>query len=345
MKRRNFLSLSAAGIGMAGLSPASGAVSGRLYGTPIYANDQRRALGEDRMRLTLSRMEMPVEAWEPLMKMSRLWNAVLRNDATRKEFQASPRRFLVRNDIPLSVMKRSPQEFQLLQVICDPYVRHVAGSGNYRAFISHLSESNLLHNDAEDSLKNRIRSLIETDVEQLRAQLTRAGVSGTELSDLQGSADLYFIMQELSAVNSTTQAVIAAAVIAVVAVVVATFVAVGVNVIAALNLGFAISIAISAAIFTGGFGSCDNCHADVGVLANLEPKMRDNLNLTIRAARLTGQPTFEIQALKDYINTETRACLEAAESLAVLSLPKGREAREAVLEGVGRLTCQAAGLT
>jgi len=344
MKRRNFLSLSAAGIGMAGLNPASGAVSGRLFGAPLYAKNQQGALGEDRMRLTLSRMEMPVEAWEPLMKMSRVWNAVLRNDATRKEFQASPRRFLVRNGIPLTVMKRSPQEFQLLKIICDPYVRHVAGVGNYRAFISHLSENDLLHNDAEDSLRRRIRGLIETDVEQFRTQLTRAGFSGTELSDLQDSADLYFVVQELSAANSTTQAVVVAAIFVLVAVVAATYVSVGVNVIVALNLGFAISVAVSTAVFTGGGSTCSNCHADVGALANMEPKMRENLDLTIRVARLTGQPSFETEALKDYINTETRACLEAAESLAVLNLPKGREAREAVLQGVGRLTCQAAGL-
>ena len=72
--------------------------------------------------------------------------------------------------------------------------------------------------------------------------------------------------------------------------------------------------------------------------------MRENLDLTIRAARLTGQPSFETQALRDYIFTETRACLEAAESLAVINLPGERGARESLLKGVARLTCRAAGL-
>jgi len=111
-----------------------------------------------------------------------------------------------------------------------------------------------------------------------------------------------------------------------------------------LNLGFSISVAVSTSIGVGGGGTCNYCHTDVGTLAGLEPKMRDNLELTIRAARLAGSPSFETEALKDYIFTETRACLEAAESLAVLNLPGERDARDAVLRGVGRLTCQAAGL-
>ncbi|MDP6416566.1 MAG: hypothetical protein QGG54_16275, partial [Gammaproteobacteria bacterium] len=91
-------------------------------------------------------------------------------------------------------------------------------------------------------------------------------------------------------------------------------------------------------------GTCNYCHTDFGALASLEPKMRDNLELTIRAARLTGQPSLETDALRDYIFTETRACLEAAESLAVINLPAEKNMREAVLQGVGRLTCKAAGL-
>ncbi len=348
MKRRKFLNLSAAGIGMAGLGTAGAAVAGstggRLYGTPLYETNSDRVRGENRLRLVLSRMEMPIEAWGPLMNMSRLWNAVLQDDATRDEFLASPKRFLARNNIPLSIMQRSPQEFGLLRLLCDPYIRHVASAGNYRAFIERLKENDLLHDDAEGSLRNRIRRILKTDLDQLEAMLPRTKTGGAMLPDLQDSADLYFVTQELAAVNATTQAVAAAAVVVVVAALAATVVSVGVSVTVVLNLGFSISVAVSTSIGVGGGGTCNYCHTDVGTLAGLEPKMRDNLELTIRAARLAGSPSFETEALKDYIFTETRACLEAAESLAVLNLPGERDARDAVLRGVGRLTCQAAGL-
>ncbi|MDP6416687.1 MAG: hypothetical protein QGG54_16890, partial [Gammaproteobacteria bacterium] len=252
MKRRNFLSLSAAGIGLAGLGPSGSVAGGRLYGAPLYEANTDRVLGENRLRLALSRIEIPIEAWGPLMNMSRLWNAVLQDKSTREEFRSSPRRFLARNGVPLAIMKRSSQEFRLLQLICDPYIRHIAGSGNYRAFISRLKENNLLHDDAEDSLRNRIQKLLETDIDNLRAQLPRTSTGDTELSGLQDSADLYFVTQELAVVNSTTQAIAAAVVVVVVAALAATFVSVGVNVTVVLNLGFSISVAVSTAIGIGG---------------------------------------------------------------------------------------------
>ena len=348
MKRRNFLSLSAAGIGLAGLGPGGSVAGGRLYGAPLYESNPDRMLGENRLRLALSRIEMPVEAWAPLINMSRLWNAVLQDDSTRKAFRRSPRKFLARNGVPLAALEHSSQEFRLLQLISDPYVRHIAGSGNYPAFINLLKENNLLHDNAEGSLRNRIRKLLEADIDKLRSQLSGMKSEGGELSSLQNSAELYFVTQELAAVNRTTQAIAAAVVVVVVAALAATYVSVGVNVTVLLNLGFSISVAVSIAIGIGGAGggggACNYCHTEFGALAGLEPKMRDNLELTIRAARLTGRPSLETDALKDYIFTETRACLEAAESLAVINLPAEKAIREAVLQGVGRLTCRAAGL-
>jgi len=347
MKRRNFLSLSAAGIGLAGMGPAGAATDGRLFGAPQYARGSGQALGENRMRLALSRMEMPVEAWEPVLSMSRVWNAVLQDDATRQAFLAAPRRFLARRGIPPSAIDRSSQEFRLLRLVCDPYVRHIASAGNYGAFISRLKEDDLLHDDAEDSLRQRVRQLLAADLDQLRQRVPAMAAGGTALSDLAESADLYAVTRELAAVNSETQAVAAAMVVVVVAALAATYVSVGVNVTVVLNLGFSISIAVSVSIGVGGAGGgggCDYCHADVGAVAALEPKMRDNLDWTIRAARLTGRPSFETEALKDYIFTETRACLEAAESLAALNLPSDPRARDVVLKGVARLTCRAAGL-
>lgn len=348
MKRRNFLSLSAAGIGLAGMGPAGAAADGRLFGAPQYARGAGQALGENRMRLALSRMEMPVEAWEPLLGMSRVWNTVLQDDATRHAFLAAPRRFLARRGIPPSVIDRSPQEFRLLRLVCDPYVRHVAAAGNYGAFISRLKESNLLHDDAENSLRRRVRRLLAADIEQLRRRMPDTGTGVTTLSDLTESADLYAVTRELAAANGETQAVAAAMVVVVVAALAATYVSVGVNVTVVLNLGFSISVAVSVSIGVGGAGgggdSCADCHSYIGAVAGLEPKMHDNLDQTIRAARLTGQPTFETEALKDYICTETRACLEAAESLAALNLPSDPHARGVVINGVARLTCRAAGL-
>ena len=300
MKRRQFLSWSATGVGLAGAGQA-GVLSGeRLFGVPLYVQGAPDAgLAENRLRLALSRIDMPVEAWEPLAGLARLWRLVLRDDESRREFRAAPGRFLRRHGVSSAVMEQQRQAIRLLELVADPYVQHLAGSGQYRRFIGKLREKHLLHDDAERSLRHRVRQILENDRARLREQIAAAGIELSRDTDFSDSAELYAITRELAAVNSATQSVAAAVVVVVVAALAATYVSVGVNVTVALNLGVTISVAVSTAVTAGGggggvggVGGCNYCHADVGTLAALEPKMRGNLELTLRAARLAGQPAF-----------------------------------------------------
>ena len=348
MKRRKFLKITATGAGLAGITSTGSLADDRLFGSPMYLQGANTQQSINKLRLVLGRIEMPLTAWEPLTALAQLWGEVFVDEPTRQEFLSAPRRFLRRHGVPSAVIRQHGHEIRLLELVADPYVQHLASAGKYREFLNRLKTGNLLHDDAEDSLRRRVMKIIETDREQLQRQITATGLSLSDQIDFSSSAELYAITRELAAVNQVTQSVAAAVVVVVVAALAATYVSVGVNVTVALNLGVTISVAVSTAVTTGGggggFGGCNYCHADIGGLAALEPKMQSNLNMTIRAARLTGRKSFEAEALKDYIAGESRACLEAAEELGVITLPLKPQSRQVLLDSVGRLTCKAAGL-
>lgn len=344
MKRRKFLGISVAGAGLV--------VSGNgLYGDPLFKMSafqesgvlRNRALEENKLRLALSRVELPVEAWEPVMNMSRLWAGVLKNPETRREFRKSPRKFLRENGVPREVIRKNKDSFRLLKVISDPYVRHLASSGSYSAFIQKLQESGVLQEDAQSSLRDRVRTLLDTDIEKFRSEIQslNQNTAGGEVS-FQDTADLYAVTQQLAAVNSTVQVVVVLLVLVVAVALLVVLVSVAAGVTVGAAAGVATTVAVTTSTFVSG---CSSCHADYGKLANLEPKMRQNLETTIRAARLTGQKSFEVEALRDYITAESQACLEAAEDLAVIKLPRQKKVRQELFSGVARLTCDAVGLS
>lgn len=344
MKRRKFLSVSAASAGLV----ASG---GSLYGEPLFLAPAGQkpgvsgnpALEDNKMRLALSRMEFPVEAWEPVMSMSRLWGRVLKNPETRKAFRKSPGRFLRDNGVPREIIRKNKESFRLLKLVSDPYVRHLASSGSYSAFIQKLQESNMLQENAQSSLRSRIKTLLNTDLDQFRSAIQSVSPDGVvrEMS-FQDSSDLYAVTQQLAAINNSAQAVGVLTVVVVVAVLVLIGISVAVAVTVGAAAGVATTVAVVSSVFVSG---CSSCHADYGKLANLEPKMRQNLETVIRAARLTGQKSFEIEALRGYISAEAQACLEAAEDLAVIKLPRQKKERQEFFRSVTRLTCDAAGLS
>ena len=200
----------------------------------------------------------------------------------------------------------------------------------------------MLRENAQSSLRDRIRTLLNTDIEKFRSEIQslNQNTAGGEVS-FQDTADLYAVTQQLAAVNSTVQVV---AVLVVVVVGLALLVIV-VSVAAAVTVSAAAAVATTVTVSSSVFASgCSNCHADYGKLANMEPKMRHNLETVIRAARLTGQKSFEVEALRDYIAVESQACLEAAEDLAVIKLPRQKKVRQELFSGVARLTCDAVGL-
>ncbi len=344
MKRRKFLNLSAAGVGLMGLGPAGAAGNIGLYGEPMFQQSSSNALAENRLRLTLSRAELPVEAWEPIMNMSRLWGQVLKNKATRTAFQRSPRRFLRSRGVPDDIVGENSDQFRLLKMICDPYVRHLASSGNYRAFIGKLRDANVLEQRAGNRLRGRIRGLLQQDLQQLRSRMQSVTRDDfTQLSEIETTAELYAVSQQLAAANDTTQVVAAAVALVVVAVAVLTYVTISINAAVILNVAAAVAVVVAAAVTVS--GGCTDCHANFGKLASLEPSMQQNLDTVIRAARLSGQASFETEALKDYIADESQACLEAAEDLAVIHLPRQKKVRQDLFRNVAQLSWKAAGLS
>ena len=342
MKRRRFLGLSASGFGLMSMGASAGFAEGRLFGRPLYASSAPESVEDNKLRLVLSRIDMPIDAWEPLVSYAGLWRTILSDEQAREAFRAAPGKFLLQHGFSAPALRQSRQEVRLLKFISDPEMRHVAGAGNYREFLGRLRAAGLLNDDAESSLRQRIKNLLQQDLEQIRRKMNESGLQYSQVLDSEQGEELYLITQQLQAEGQITQAAAAAVVVVVVAALAATYVSVGVNVTVGINLGVAISVAVSVAVTVG--GGCNYCHAEIGQLASQVPSMRENLEMTIRAARLTGQKTMETEALRDYVQTEARACIEAAESLELLKLPAEPNIRQNLLNSVGRLTCNAAGL-
>jgi len=307
------------------------AVDGRLFGMPSYIGSTDASLRKDKLRLSLSRVDVPVEAWDSVINLSGIWDLVLNDRRAQKAFLSSPRRFLQDHGIAQDVLNADSQEVRLLKLVCDPYVRHVAASGQYREFIAQLQKSDVLHADADDSLSQQIRELMQSDLTRMRELVSSAkvGFVGDVLGS-QNTADLYFLTEQLVGASSSLSESNAAATAAVVILAAAVVV-----VVVAVGVGISVSVGVS---------GCTNCHADLGALANIEPKMRENLDTVIRAARLTGQSSIEVEALKDFVATESRLCLEVADEMDLIQLPNDSKARTMVLQAVARLGQNAMGL-
>ncbi|BCD84033.1 hypothetical protein PSm6_04400 [Pseudomonas solani] len=344
MRRRDFMK--GAALGSVALTLPEVKASNRLYGTPgsIIARDSG---GDNRLRLLMSRGEVPLGVWEDVVDFTRLWSAVSKDAALASEFYSSRSALLERMGISEQLIAPRSVEEQLLLASQDPIVRAASKDGDYPRYLGRLNEMGIFA--ASSKIRQRVNDLLESDPEDLKGLLTRSVpeqmLESEYASDLQklkailtpedGSSSL----QRRSLDAPVARAAVGAVAIAVVAVGVATYVVAAVNVAIGVNLAVQLSVVVNVAVRTGGGGgsSCGGgCHG-------VQPgQMLDVDSAAVRLAQASGNSRLLSQGLRRQVRKEVIACAYAAHELGVISLP--RVGRKQALDLLCGITYRMAGI-
>jgi len=167
MKRRTFLKRSSIGLsalvaGAAGLKGALGAGSGggRIYGVPESVKP-RTPLEHDLLRLSLSRTDVPPEAWRDVAALSLLAQDVFDNPEVASSFHRDPQRYL--KAVGLDDVRLDPEaiEVKVALALGDPEVRSALDRDDPLAFVRALEARGLIDSPDPSALARRIGAQIE----------------------------------------------------------------------------------------------------------------------------------------------------------------------------------------
>ena len=167
MKRRTFLKRSSIGLsalvaGAAGLKGALGAgpAAGRIYGVPESVRP-RTPLEHDLLRLSLSRTDVPPEAWRDVAALSLLAQDVFDNPEVASSFHRDPQRYL--KAVGLDDVRLDPEaiEVKVALALGDPEVRSALDRDDPRAFVRALEVRGLIDSPDPSALARRIGAQLE----------------------------------------------------------------------------------------------------------------------------------------------------------------------------------------
>jgi len=163
MKRRTFLKRSSIGLsalvaGVAGLKNVSGA--GRVYGVPESVRP-RTPLQHDLLRLSMSRTDVPPEAWRDVAALSLLAQDVFDNPDVASAFHRDPQNYL--KAVGLEDVRLDPEavEVKVALALGDPDVRSAIDRDDPRAFVQALEGRGLIRSPEPSVLAQRIGSQLE----------------------------------------------------------------------------------------------------------------------------------------------------------------------------------------
>ncbi|WP_337056206.1 hypothetical protein [Pseudomonas sp. USHLN015] len=343
MRRRDFMK--GAALGSVAFTLPEVKASNRLYGTPgsIIARDSG---GDNRLRLLMSRGEVPLGVWEDVVDFTRLWSAVSKDAVLASEFYSNRSALLERMGIPEQLIAPRSVEEQLLLASQDPIVRAASKDGDYSRYLGRLNEMGIFA--ASSKIRQRVNDLLNSDPEDLQGLLTRSVpeqmLESKYASDLQKLKAILTPKGEGSSLQRRSldvpvaRAAVGAVAIAVVAVGVATYVVAAVNVAIGVNLAVQLSVIVNVAVRTGGGGgsNCGGCHG-------IQPgQMLDVESAAVRLAQVNGNSQLLSQGLRRQVRKEVIACAYAAHELGVISLP--RAGRKQALDLLCGITYRMAGI-
>ena len=173
MKRRAFLKSSSIGLtalvaGAAGLrgAPGSDPVSGRVYGVPESVRP-RSPLEHNLLRLSLSRTDVPPDAWQDVAALSLLAQDVFANPEVARTFTRDPAGYL--RAIGLQDVRLDPEavEVKVALALGDPDVRAAIDRDDPRAFVQALEMRGLIRSPEPSQLAQRIGA----QMEEIKARL------------------------------------------------------------------------------------------------------------------------------------------------------------------------------
>ncbi len=167
MKRRTFLKRSSIGLsalvagvaGVKGLS-VSGPGSGRVYGVPESVRP-RTPLQHDLLRLSLSRTDVPPEAWRDVAALSLLAQDVFDNPEVASAFHRDPQNYL--KAVGLEDVRLDPEavEVKVALALGDPDVRSAIDRDDPRAFVQALEGRGLIRSPEPSQLAQRIGAQLD----------------------------------------------------------------------------------------------------------------------------------------------------------------------------------------
>ncbi len=167
MKRRTFLKRSSIGLsalvaGVAGLKGVAGSVpgAGRVYGVPESVRP-RTPLQHDLLRLSLSRTDVPPEAWRDVVALSLLAQDVFDNPEVASAFHRDPQKYL--KAVGLDDVRLDPEavEVKVALALGDPDVRSAIDRDDPRAFVQALEGRGLIRSPEPSQLAQRIGAQID----------------------------------------------------------------------------------------------------------------------------------------------------------------------------------------
>ena len=178
MKRRTFLKRSSIGLsalvaGVAGLrgTPRTGPAAGRVYGVPESVKP-RTPLEDNLLRLSLSRTDVPPEAWQDVAALSLLAHDVFDNPEVARSFSRDPAAYL--KAVGLDDVKLDPgaAEVKVALALGDPDVRAAIERDDPRAFVQALETRGLIQSPEPSQLAQRIGAQLESLKSELGDRFT-----------------------------------------------------------------------------------------------------------------------------------------------------------------------------
>lgn len=260
MKRRNFLKDGAL---LLGAPVAVG--STRLYGTP--ASIQPRDIAEiEKFKLPLSRSGIPVELWDSLAKVSKLWESVLTDETESRAFHSDPAAYFSSIGLDASDRTLVDESVLLLRSMASPAVQESLAKSDYVTVYNELLRIGAMGQINPSRMQSRIEMVLRDNLDELKATVDalRPTLTPEQESLLMAAMDESGVVvtgDDLASIGHVlarpfggkdAQPMCLAAVACVVAAIVAAYVSVVVAVTVALLAGVTVSVGVSLAVAASG---------------------------------------------------------------------------------------------
>ena len=178
MKRRTFLKRSSIGLsalvaGVAGFRGAPGQrdPAGRVYGVPASVRP-RTPLEDNLLRLSLSRTDVPPEAWQDVAALSLLAQHIFDDSNVATTFSRDPAAYLKAIGLPDVRLDPSTVEVKVALALGDPEIRAAIQRDDPRAFVQALETRGLIQSPEPSQLAQRIGAQLESLQSQLGGSFT-----------------------------------------------------------------------------------------------------------------------------------------------------------------------------
>lgn len=321
MKRRSFLSglaLSATGLPVLAGSNATG-----ILGTPNSLSGpdaERLELHNDRLKLSLSRINVPVETWSQLKQSTKVWDEVFFSKSARVEFQENPARFLRSRGIPPELLSNNDIEVRLLRAVSNENILNMAVDGDYAGFVQELAANGVLQG-SESGIKAKIMEIFANNRSKIEENLAELGInSEDEIKQYLNTDEMQAIMQYVSEGRLVFPGLVVLAALAAIYTFAVIYISIGINFGFAVFAGavFSVYSLVYASIAAEGSGA-DNMAARQRI-SMMAPELYEDMEVKLRLAKLVGNKSIAEKSYRDLVRIEISAFLGAAEDIGMFQI-------------------------